>query len=118
MAVAIILCILAVTFSEQLTEYWGGKGVTMEYESKLFDTDEIITVNIQIDEDDWNKMLSNATSEEYYVCNVVINGTRVNNVAINKNNNYVLYGSCIAIMILALFLANSYNRAKHWNKAK
>lgn len=27
-----------------------------------------------LDEDSWNEMLANATAEEYYVCNVVING--------------------------------------------
>ena len=59
----------------------------MEYESKLFDTDEIISIDIQMEEDTWNEMLSNAMAEEYYVCNVVINGERVNNVAIRPKGN-------------------------------
>jgi len=87
MAVAVALCFLAIAFSDQLTEALGGTGVRMEYESKLFDTDEIITVDIQMDEDTWNEMLANAMSEEYYVCNVVINGNRVNNVAIRPKGN-------------------------------
>ena len=87
MAIAVVLCFLAIAFSGQLTEAMGGTGVKMEYESKLFNTDEIITVDIQMDEATWNEMLTNAMSEEYYVCNVVINGKRVNNVAIRPKGN-------------------------------
>ena len=87
MAAAVVLCFLAIAFSGQLTEWLGGTGVSMEYESKLFNTDEIISIDIQMDEDEWNEMLSNAMTEEYYVCNVVINGKRINNVAIRPKGN-------------------------------
>ncbi len=86
-AVAVAACLLAVGFSGKLTKLFGGRGVRMEYESKLFDTDEIISIDIQMEEDTWNEMLSNAMAEEYYVCNVVINGERVNNVAIRPKGN-------------------------------
>ena len=86
-AVAVVLCFLAIACSEKLTEVLGGTGVTMEYESKLFDTDEIISIDIQMDSDDWEKMLSNALSEEYYVCDVVINGKKIKNVAIRPKGN-------------------------------
>lgn len=87
MTVAVVLCFLAIAFSSKLTEMLGGTGVTMEYESKLFDTDEIISIDIQMDSDDWEKMLSNALSEEYYVCDVVINGKKIKNVAIRPKGN-------------------------------
>ena len=87
MAMAVAVCFLAIGNSEKLTEWLGGRTVRMEYESKLFDTDEIISVNIQMDEDDWNKMLQNATSEEYYVCDVTINGKTIKNVAIRPKGN-------------------------------
>ena len=87
MAAAVLLCLLAITFSDALTELLGGTGVRMEYESELFNTDEIISVDIQMDEADWQKMLSNAASEEYYVCDVVINGKKVSNVAIRPKGN-------------------------------
>ena len=87
MTVAMILSLGAVGYSSKLTELFGGTGVSMEYESKLFDTDEVMTVDIQMDEDDWNDMLANATTEEYYACDVVINGKRVNNVAIRPKGN-------------------------------
>ena len=87
MAAAVVLCFLAIAFSGKLTELLGGTGVRMEYEYKLFDTDEIIRVDIQMDEDTWNEMLENAMAEEYYVCDVVINGQRVSNVAIRPKGN-------------------------------
>ena len=86
-AVAVILCLTAIGFSSELSTLLGGTSVNMEYESKLFDTDEIMEVNIIMDEDDWNTMLSNAMSEEYYVCDVVINGQKVKNVAIRPKGN-------------------------------
>ena len=87
MAVEVVLCFLAIGFSGKLTEMLGGTGVTMEYESKLFDTDEVISVDIQMDSDTWNEMLQNAMSEEYYVCDVVINGLKIKNVAIRPKGN-------------------------------
>ena len=87
MAAAVVLCLLAAAFSDQLTEALGGTGVTMEYESKLFNTDEIISIDIQMDEDAWNDMLDNALAEEYYVCDVVINGKTIRNVAIRPKGN-------------------------------
>ncbi len=87
MAVAVALCLLAVGFSGTLNELFGGTGVKMEYETRLFNTDEVMSVDIQMDEDAWEAMLANAMTEEYYVCNVVINGKRVNNVAIRPKGN-------------------------------
>ena len=87
MAVAVLLCFLAIGLSDQLDEKLGGKSVGMEYETKLFNTDEVMSVDIQMDEDDWNQMLSGAISEEYYVCDVVINGQTVRQVAIRPKGN-------------------------------
>lgn len=62
-------------------------GVTMEYESALFDHSQIISVNIIMDEDDWQDMLDNAASEEYYKCDAVINGTTFYSVGIRPKGN-------------------------------
>ena len=86
-AIAVILCLLAIVFSERLSDILGGKTVSMEYETKLFDTDQVIDIDIQMDEDDWNKMLESALSEEYYTCDVVINGTKVYDVGIRPKGN-------------------------------
>ena len=87
MAAAVVLCFLAGAYADELSALLGGKNVRMEYETRLFDTDEVITVDIRMDEDAWAKMLSNAVSEEYYVCDVTVNGKTVKNVAIRPKGN-------------------------------
>lgn len=87
MAAAVCLCLCAVAFSGQLTAWAGDKGITQEYETALFDTSSILSVNIQMDEADWNDMLENATAETYYQCNVEINGTMFYQVGIRPKGN-------------------------------
>ena len=87
MLLAVCLCLGAAVFSGELTALAGDGGVTMEYESRLFDTDEIIEIDIRIDEDDWENMLANATAEEYCECDVVINGETIYNAAIRTKGN-------------------------------
>jgi spore coat protein CotH len=65
----------------------GSGGVEMEYETELFGASDAITVNIVMDEDDWNKMLENAADEEYYACDVVINGTTISSVGIRTKGD-------------------------------
>ena len=86
-AMAVILCFLAVIFADKLSEAMGGTAVHLKYENKLFDTDEIISINILMDSDEWDKMLANATSEEYYTCDVVVNGTKFYSVGIRPKGN-------------------------------
>lgn len=87
MAVTVALCLAAIVFADELEEALGGTGVTMEYESALFDTDEPMTVNILIDEADWQDMLDNATAEEYHQCDVEINGDTFSEVGIRTKGN-------------------------------
>lgn len=61
-------------------------GVAQTYEQALFGTD-LITVDIQIAEDDWQDMLENALDEEYHVANVTINGQTFENVGIRTKGN-------------------------------
>ena len=87
MAAAVCLCLCAAAFSHQITVAAGDTGISMEYETALFDTDSIISVNIRMDEADWNEMLANATAEEYYQCDVEINGTTFYRVGIRPKGN-------------------------------
>ena len=87
MAAAVGLCLFAVACSGQLAAWAGDKGITQEYETALFDTGSILSLNIQMDEDDWNKMLENATEEKYYQCNVEVNGTMFYQVGIRPKGN-------------------------------
>ena len=85
--VAVLVCFVAIGLSEEITEAFGGTGVDMVYETKLFDKDELITVDIIMDEEDWNTMLAGAMTEEYYACDVVINGEKIRNVGIRPKGN-------------------------------
>ena len=87
MAVAVCLCLCAVAFSSEIAAAMGDTGISMEYETELFDTSSILTINILMDEADWNDMLENATEEEYYQCDVEIGGTSFYRVAIRPKGN-------------------------------
>ena len=87
-----ICCIvLAVTIVITVLFMCGEKiGITstakaMGYETRLFDTSKVHTINIVID--DWDGFLETCTSEEYTVCSVVIDNEAYKNVAIRAKGN-------------------------------
>ncbi len=57
----------------------------MGYESKLFDTSKVHTINIIMD--DWDSFVENCQSEEYAECTVVIDNEAYKNVAIRGKGN-------------------------------
>ena len=77
----LVLGILA-AFSKQLSS-----GISLSYEQKLFDTDQVMTVNIRIDEDEWDDLLETAISETYYCCDIEINGETYYRVGIRAKGN-------------------------------
>ena len=87
MAAAVCLCLCTAAFSGPIAAAAGETGVSMAYETELFDTSSILTVNILMDEADWNDMLANAAAEEYYQCDVEIGGTTFYRVAIRPKGN-------------------------------
>lgn len=58
---------------------------TMGYENRLFDNTKVHTIDIVMD--DWDEFIANATSEEYYAANVVIDGEACKNVGIRGKGN-------------------------------
>ena len=87
MAAAVLLCVLAVAFPQKLAEAAGQGGVAMEYEAALFQTDSVMQIDIRMENDVWEEMLAGAMAEEYYSCDVVINGLVVKNVGIRPKGN-------------------------------
>ena len=87
MAGAVLICVLAMVFSREVTQALGGMGVAMEYETELFDTDSVMQVGIWMEAGQWEEMLANAMAEEYYTCDVEINGLRIENVGIRPKGN-------------------------------
>lgn len=92
MTFAVVLCLGAVAFSEKLEAAFGGAGIRMEYETKLFDTSEIMHVNIIMEDAEWNDMLANALAKQYYECDVEINGKRFYSVGIRPKGTTSLAG--------------------------
>jgi len=58
---------------------------TYGYETRLFDRSYVHTMDIVMN--DWDELIENATSEEYYSCAVVIDGESFKNVAIRGKGN-------------------------------
>lgn len=85
--IALLPCLAGVVFHEQITDFSGNSAVKMEYETALFDTDKIMEVDISIDEEDWNDLLDNAIKEEYYKCDVKINGKDFYSVDLRAKGN-------------------------------
>lgn len=57
------------------------------YEDKIFATDTVHSIDIIMNEEDWNEFLENATAEEYVSCTLVIDGETYKNVAIRAKGN-------------------------------
>lgn len=60
-------------------------GTVLGYESRLFDTSRVHTIDILMD--DWDGFIENCESEEYSACAVVIDGESYKNVAIRAKGN-------------------------------
>lgn len=88
--IAVIFTLLAVLLCVFLM-YSGEKSqnspYSMEYEEKLFDTQSIISVDISMDASLWREMLDTATKEEYYRCDITINGQKFYDVGIRPKGN-------------------------------
>ena len=82
---ALIISIAFVVIGNRQAEN-GGTKTEAEYATQIFGTD-IISVEIIADEDDWQGMLDNAESEQYIMADVVINGTKFQNVGVRPKGN-------------------------------
>ncbi|WP_419821988.1 CotH kinase family protein [Anoxybacterium hadale] len=58
-----------------------------EYARLLFPEDEVITIDISADPDEWSEMLENALNEEYISCDITINGETYYSVGIRPKGN-------------------------------
>lgn len=91
-SIIIGVLIIAIIFTGMFTFFPDSIGIgtqssQMEYESKLFNKDGIISIDIKANESDWANMLENATKEEYISCDVTINGETFKSVGIRPKGN-------------------------------
>ncbi|MDE6404603.1 MAG: CotH kinase family protein [Lachnospiraceae bacterium] len=87
MAAAVAFCFWVIASSQEAVEALGGVRVPMAYEAALFDTDELIQIDIQMEQEEWEEMLDNAMAEEYYACDVLINDQKLYNVGVRPKGN-------------------------------
>ena len=82
LAVTLILTVLFMN-----AEHFGVQkaSTVMGYETTLFDTSKVHTIEIIMD--DWDEFTANCKSEEYYSCTVVIDNEAYKNVAIRGKGN-------------------------------
>lgn len=57
------------------------------YQSKIFDTSYVHTIDIVMNQSDWDSFLDTAENEEYVLCSLVIDGEKVKNVGIRAKGN-------------------------------
>ena len=91
-AVAVAAICIALLFSVSLVylpEVFAleSKEVPMEYAEKLFDKEKIMSIDILMSDEEWQDMLDHAAAEEYYCCDVVVNGVTYYNVGIRPKGN-------------------------------
>ncbi len=63
------------------------KDTSTSYKQTVFNESKVGRVDIEIDEDDWDDLVENATKEEYKRATVTVNGKKVNDVAIRAKGN-------------------------------
>ncbi|MGI6665391.1 MAG: CotH kinase family protein [Christensenellaceae bacterium] len=87
--ITVVVLMLAITVCFAMGESLGlvAGHVDPPYATSLFSTDKVHSLEIIVDETDWDDMLTNATSKEYITCHVVIDGNSVKNVAIRTKGN-------------------------------
>ncbi len=85
-AAALVLCLL-LTFGFMNGEALGIRPAAsvMDYETRLFDTERVHTIDIVMD--DWDGFLETCENEEYAQCAVVIDGEAYQNTAIRAKGN-------------------------------
>jgi len=90
-----LVCIMIICFSLFATIFFmNGEALgissyssSLPYETTLFDDSFVHTIDIVVDEDDWDGMLENAADKEYIISTIVIDNNAINNVAIRTKGN-------------------------------
>lgn len=60
---------------------------SLPYEDSLFDTSVVHTLDLTVDEDEWDNMIANASAKEYISADIVLDGTSMTSVAIRPKGN-------------------------------
>ncbi|MDE7302378.1 MAG: CotH kinase family protein [Oscillospiraceae bacterium] len=85
-AAAVLICVLLAVIAGSPAAETFSVSYEPLYAEKIFGAD-IITIDINADEAEWQQMLDNAMSEQYIMVNMVVNGTKFSNVGIRPKGN-------------------------------
>lgn len=89
--ISIISMLLTIILIISLVLFKGSNNTTSSVNEKtlssVLDKNSITEINIDIDENDWNWLIENATNEEYRSGNITINGETFYNVGIRPKGN-------------------------------
>ena len=88
-AIAVVFALIASIALVAIGNIQNEKGDTNtepEYATRIFGAD-IISIEIIADEADWQEMMDNATSEQYIMVDVLVNGSKFQNVGIRTKGN-------------------------------
>lgn len=67
-------------------------GQESSYENTLFDQSKPIEIDILMDDETWESMIANASSEEFVACDLMVNGVLYENVGIRPKGNSSMSG--------------------------
>ena len=84
-AVLMAVCLIACGFIVYAANVFDTANVP-EYQKMLFG-DEVISIDIQVDQDEWQSLLDTAQSKEWISGDLIINGTRFSSVGIRTKGN-------------------------------
>ena len=57
-----------------------------EYQKKMFG-DDVVTIDIQVDSDEWQSMMDNAQAKEWITADLIVNGERFSTIGIRTKGN-------------------------------
>lgn len=86
--VMIVFSILLVYLSKNQTLTVFQATITpLTYVDEVFNKETMLEIDIQISEENWNQMIENATTEQYVMADIVINGETFSSVGIRPKGN-------------------------------
>ncbi|MBD7914357.1 CotH kinase family protein [Clostridium sp. Sa3CUN1] len=86
-AIAIFFTSLFYIKSKNITIANTVSSSNFKYLDTVLNKENITEIDIEVDEDNWNYLLENATDEEYINANITVNGTKYYNVGIRAKGN-------------------------------
>ncbi len=87
---AILLLLFVVIYAVLPKVGIESKNSEFSYENLVFNNNKVTTVDIEINEEEWDDMLENAAAEELKQADITINGKKIENVAIRTKGNLSL----------------------------